>query len=950
VDGNAASGEVPAGVYRVAVAADGCQPGVDAVRVSRGSDHTVVVQLAHLRGRIDLDVQPEGASVRVDGADHGSRLANLELDTGRYAIEVSKRGHLARAFEVEIHPDETVQQFVYLPRIARWERHASGVNHELRWAGDLTGDGRDDVYHRNFATLSAYDPWTDATLWSLTLPEQGQSLAFLPIEHAAVEDLVAVWTGLASCGVRAVAGRQRGPGLRELWSLESARRADDSIAWMVPAVGIGTGPVEAIAVALPWDKRRVLVVDAKTGQTRWRIDADTAVIGTVGLRDGLFVATRDAVEARDADGRVRWRRPVALYDDAAREATRESGEDLLLHRTELAYAAELDGDGVPDLLVGAPDPTASRWQAFAGSDGHPLWSTTLPGWRPGLSTFERHDADGDGIDDFVVRTHRRDAQQTEVSVLDGRTGQARWRRGGAGFAMLATAEGPVVPVANAEGLALLDAVTGEPRLRLGDAQRSSVAPVLADMDADGAPEVVVAQGSSLTFYDLDGREAGRASLSRAVTRLGSPRDADGDGFEDMLADAVGPMVLQAASVRWARTTPHALRSTPVIADFDADGRLDLAVVAHLDDEARVHILDAGTGRRRHAGPPAAVIRDLRTRARADGTLDVVAVSHADATLRAMAGHTPYEVRTMEFATSYATPGVGDLTGDGVEDVVVASWEAPAAYLVDGASWARGWQVDLTQGSFVEPLIVDLDGDDVPEVLLGTNDGMLTAVDRAGATKWTRQIGGAKHSYPPALVTLATGRRGLVVADSAPADEASPATVVLDAATGDVVLRIEDSGDRAVAVRVVDADHDGVPEILTTKAGAYCSLPLAGGEPNWCHAARSAVDEPIPPYGQPTVVDLDGDGVLEVIVGFAGGELRVLDAATGELRWSYATGFKIEARPLAHDVDGDGLAEVFVASHDGTLCCLGGRPASRGRLSDAHARLDSADTPTKKAEP
>ncbi len=38
------------------------------------------------------------------------------------------------------------------------------------------------------------------------------------------------------------------------------------------------------------------------------------------------------------------------------------------------------------------------------------------------------------------------------------------------------------------------------------------------------------------------------------------------------------------------------------------------------------------------------------------------------------------------------------------------------------------------------------------------------------------------------------------------------------------------------------------------------------------------------YGSPTVVDLDGDGILDIVVGSATGHIYALNASDGILRW------------------------------------------------------------------
>ena len=72
---------------------------------------------------------------------------------------------------------------------------------------------------------------------------------------------------------------------------------------------------------------------------------------------------------------------------------------------------------------------------------------------------------------------------------------------------------------------------------------------------------------------------------------------------------------------------------------------------------------------------------------------------------------------------------------------------------------------------------------------------------------------------------------------------------------------------------------------------------------------------------PTIIDLDGDGTQEVLMGSDDHNLYVLDV-DGNLKWSFEAGRNVRSTPAIGDIDGDGQLEVVFGSMDNTLYILG----------------------------
>jgi hypothetical protein len=166
------------------------------------------------------------------------------------------------------------------------------------------------------------------------------------------------------------------------------------------------------------DSRRVVVAlqpqratNAAPPTPIWEVDnaSAPAIVDGIGLggpgvvvrrTDTMVVPPVQTVTVLDLIGQPRWVAPVG---------------PLAFNDT---LPANLDGDAIPDVVIqwGLPSDNALRTTAFAGSDGHPLWTHVadhgIVRFPSGLAVT---DWNGDGRDDVVFHHYA-------TYVLDGATG------------------------------------------------------------------------------------------------------------------------------------------------------------------------------------------------------------------------------------------------------------------------------------------------------------------------------------------------------------------------------------------------------------------------------------------------------------------------------------------------------------------------------------------------
>ena len=147
---------------------------------------------------------------------------------------------------------------------------------------------------------------------------------------------------------------------------------------------------------------------------------------------------------------------VRIYSGATRTLIRTLWGQAALARfgNTLAQAGDLDSDGEKDLLVGAPYASTGRVFAYSGATGAYLWDVGagVAGDRFGLALGGIEDYDGDGIDDLLAGAPNALAQSGKVYVrsgfdgaeLDVLTGATSSDRMGDSLAMLDDLDGDAV--------------------------------------------------------------------------------------------------------------------------------------------------------------------------------------------------------------------------------------------------------------------------------------------------------------------------------------------------------------------------------------------------------------------------------------------------------------------------------------------------------------------------
>jgi hypothetical protein len=307
----------------------------------------------------------------------------------------------------------------------------------------------------------------------------------------------------------------------------------------------------------------------------------------------------------------------------------------------------------------------------------------------------------------------------------------------------------------------------------------------------------------------------------------------------------------------------------------------------------------------------------------------------------------------------STPAVGDITGDGVPDVVFTSFaggaytSAGAITAISGVDGSTHWSAMPGIYASAGVALGDLDGDGLPEVCTAGNAAAVVCLDGAGNVKWQA---GTELSYigSPALADLdgdglaevilgrqvfnhdgsvrwaGTAGVGYSLSFAADMDDDEALEVVAGNTVYDTdgtVLWTSGGFDGMGAVG--DFDDDGRAEVVTTGNGTV-TLTDDDGTVLWSVGVPQGGGG-----GPPTVADFDGDGAPEI--GVAGAYAYSVIEGDGSTRWSmpvqdYSSSVTGSA---VFDFEGDGAAEV-VYGDEVTLWVFDGATGAVELAVDGHA--------------
>ncbi|MGD9402787.1 MAG: choice-of-anchor D domain-containing protein [bacterium] len=401
--------------------------------------------------------------------------------------------------------------------------------------------------------------------------------------------------------------------------------------------------------------------------------------------------------------------------------------------TSIRSIPDVNGDGMDDVVATAEDYHTYCFNGNGSGYADVLWSfdTSTDPMRTGsvwqdFGMITIPDLDGDGIYDVVIGTA---GGSRSIFAISGADGDTIWdydshEYGGGGW---------------------IDEVAP-----IGDIDGDGITDVLAAAEDDGSD---TGPKRAYCFSGANGIKIWQTILGASVFCVRAIDDFNGDGLDEVAAGTTQGRVYLLNGANGGLLDVYEAGATvwtvAAIEDISGDGENDIVVGDH---DGYVHAVDSDSLKLVWPNPTSVgniitevhVIGDQNS----DGVGEITVAGVMSNYLLLDGSDGQYIWSRSSGQMAFATSGTPDVNGDGFEDVIGGSgFTYNRAAMMDGQTGDTLWTFPTLGPVETVSYLASIDGDAVPEVLVGTRDGEVYCLAGGGGTAGVSISGSDGHTGP-----------------------------------------------------------------------------------------------------------------------------------------------------------------------------------------------------------
>ncbi len=264
----------------------------------------------------------------------------------------------------------------------------------------------------------------------------------------------------------------------------------------------------------------------------------------------------------------------------------------------------------------------------------------------------------------------------------------------------------------------------------------------------------------------------------------------------------------------------------------------------------------------------------------------------------------------------AGPAFYDISGDGALDVLIGSWNHNF-YALDGTDGSILWE--SAYGHFLRIIspIGDIDKDGNDEVLVADNHAVTRLFEMDGSLDWEITAGFGIATNPVFADVDGDSWDEIIMFSHGWAAMNIPGSLRVFNHDGSLLWTNEDYQFFYSTPTVFDVDGDGILDIINVDSNDQILVAYKGTDGSILYT-----NDPFEKnFMQPGLItaDIDGDGETEILVS-GNPNLFSINALDGSVDWVYETEGEKVSGTLVADLEGDGVSEILIRV-GGKVVCL-----------------------------